>query len=195
MNPANLPLWLTEDVTWPVLWGILVIAIFGVTWFITQRMTPLLIALACGLLLIGAVVIESQVVTDREFLVNSVYQMADAVRKNDADGVASFISDELPVLKDRIHREKKLFHVDSCSVIGFRNVELLPDDRSATAANVAFSVFGSGTYTSRSLPYTGALAVSLKFKKIKGEWSISEFAYAPSNAPDKLRTYSSKSSD
>ena len=195
MNPADLPLWLTEDATWPILWGIFAIGLSGFIWFLTQRVTPLIVSLVCGLLLIGVVVVESQIITDREYLVNAVYEMADAVRNNDAKGVASFVSDDLPDLQQQIYQQKELFAVHSCNVIGFRETELLPDEKSATEANIAFSVFGSGTYTSRGWDHTGALAVNLKFKKINGQWSIYEFAYAPSNAPDKLNTYKSKSAN
>jgi hypothetical protein len=189
MEAANLPLWLTEDITWPVLWGILAIGIFAMAWFITQKITPLIFSLVCLLLLIGAVVLEYQVVTDREYLENAVYSMADAVRNNDAEGVAAFVSDELPDLKSTIHREKERFHVNGCSIIGFRESTLRPNDVNATEATIGFSVFGSGSFVSRNLDYSGPLAVDLDFRKIKGQWSIVKFSYYPTNAPNKVRSY------
>ena len=189
MNTASLPLWLTEDVTWPVLWGLLAVGIFCFTWFLSQRIAPLVVAFICLLLVVGAIIVEMQVVTDREYLVNAVYTMADSVRNNDADGVAAFISDELPDLKATIHREKEKFQVDSCSIIGFRNTDLFPNEKQATEANIGFSVFGSGSFRSRNASYTGPLSVDLKFKKINGQWSIVEFSYSPTNAPNKVRTY------
>ena len=189
MNAANLPLWLTEDVTWPVMWGILAIGIFGFAWFMTQKITPLILSLTCLLLLIGAIVIEHQVETDREYLVNAVYKMADAVRNNDADGVAAFVSDEMPNLKNAIYRDKQRFLVNTCTVMGFRNTDLIPNEKSPTDANVGFSVFGSGSFSSQHLDYTGAIAVDLKFKKLKDKWSITGFSYYPTNAPNRVHTY------
>ena len=104
-------------------------------------------------------------------------------------GVAAFISDELPDLKNTIRQEKEKFNVTSCSIIGFRKKELLPDEKNPTEANVGFSVYGAGSYISRNLNYTGALAVDLKFKKVSGEWSIVEFSYRPTNSPNISKTY------
>ena len=184
MSATNLPLWLTEDVTWPILWGVLAIGVFGFIWYVTQKTPPLILALVSLLVVVGSLVIELQVETDREKLTNAVYKMADAVRNNDADGVAAFVSDTLPELKRRIHSEKEKFTVTSCSVNGFRKKELLPNEFAATEANIGFSVYGSGAHKAQGFDYSGLLAVDLKFKKINGKWSIVKFSYYPTIAPN-----------
>lgn len=189
MSPTQLPLWLTEDVTWVVLWGVLAIGIFGFIWFVTHKIQPLILALISLLVVIGAMVVEHQVETDREYVIHAVYKMASAVRNNDADGVAAFVSDTLPALKNRIHNEKEKFSVNSCNIIGFRQKEMLPNEFAANEANIGFSVFGSGFHTTSGLEHTGAVAVDLKFKKIDGQWSIVAFSYYPTNAPDKTFSF------
>ena len=86
MSANDLPLWLTEDITWVLLWGILAIGIAGFVWFVSRKTLPLVIAILLTSLVIGAVVVDVQIESDREYLERAVFEMADSVRNNDAEG-------------------------------------------------------------------------------------------------------------
>ncbi len=184
----ELPLWLIEDVTWPVLWGLLAIGVLGTTWFVTRRFAFLVAALICVGLLVLAVVIEKRVVTDKEQLVHTIYVLAGHVQNNNAAGILQHVDDKNVALQSRIRQNMARYDFSTCNVVGFSKVQLNPPDTAPRMADVAFSVWATGSETGRIEGLiSSSVAVRLEFKKIDGQWVINRYGYvAPANAQRKI---------
>ncbi len=183
MSVGDLPLWLTEDMTWPLLWGLLLIGIFGFVWFVTQKFRFLAIALAMVCLLIAVAVVEMKYVTDREYLVESVYEMTEHVRNNNPDGILQFVRDDNTEFAERIRSRMSQYRVEGCQLIGFREVTVDPTDTPRRKAVVAFSVLGSGSMVGYSDKIQQVpVAVELEFEQIAGKWSIEAYGYRAANS-------------
>ena len=130
---------------------------------------------------------ELNVVTDKEYVVDAVYQMAEAVRTNDPDGIVQFVADENQVFANRVRREMGLYDFRSCQINGFSVVELGDEDAVPRLARVGFSVWATGNYRGRIDTLNSAIvAVELEFAKIDGNWKIQAYGYRPGNAPGNI---------
>lgn len=186
MSESNLPLWITEDITWPVLWLMLLLGALIVTWLVSGQFRFFGGALAIAGLLAALIVIEMNVETDREYLVNTVYEMAGHVENNNVDGILKFVRPENTGLVNRIRANMKRYDFDGCRLIGFNNSQMRVDTEQGTAL-IPFSVLGSGSPASMpGQPMQGAVAVNLEFSKTNGRWTIEGYGYKPSNSTQQI---------
>ncbi len=180
IETSSLPLWITEDITWPILWGILLVAILGFSWFFTRH-ASCLIALAITLTAMGTLIfVEQRTITDREYLVNAVHEMTKAVRANDVEGIIKFVHADNQQLKNRIHGEVHNLRVESCNLIGFNRKDLSLGNPSPNA-QIGFAVWGTGT-KGGSHPFSANVVVELDFEKKGGRWGMIGYRYRPSNS-------------
>ena len=180
---SNLPLWIIEDCTWPVMWGLFTVAVLGFIWFLSQRLFFLLAAIVVAGLIVATVLLEMKVVTDKEYVVNAVYQMADAVRNNDPEGIVRFVDVENQVFQNRVRQEMGQYDFRGCQVNGFSLVEVDEADAEPRIARVAFSVWASGTLRGRLETFESAMvAVELEFVKKRGRWFVQAYGYRPANS-------------
>ena len=184
---ANLPLWLTEDITWPVLWGFLVLGILGFIWFVTRQNRFLFATVGVLSLLIGLFVIEQRFVTDKEYLVHAINQMAVAVKSNDAEGIVQFVREDNEKMRNRIFRNLERYNFIACDLIGFNRTYVDPAGKSPRKALMGFSVWGSGALkghpeTFHSVP----VVVNIEFEKRGDKWTIEDYGYKPANVPGEI---------
>ncbi len=186
----KIPLWIAEDVTWAMLWGLLTIGILTVAWFGTQQFRYLIAAGGIGALLIVLLIVEASIVTDKEYLVNAVYEMADHVRNNNADGIVQFVREDNKFFAERIRRNMEEYDFRSCNLIGFSETTVEPEGSNPRTANIGFSVWASGAPAGRlDLLQTAGVAVTLEFQKNDGRWTIEAYGYRPSNSPHRIEMY------
>lgn len=184
---GNLPLWLTEDVTWPLLWGLLSLGAVGFVWFVTKQNRYLLGVLAIGGLLIGALVIEQRLVTDKEYLVSAITTMAEAVRQNDVDTIVQFVRDDNEVFKNRIRQSMKKYKFSHCNLVGFNRTDVDTADKEPREALIGFAVWATGSIVSRPDTFNSAnVRVNLEFRKTGDRWTIEGYGYQPSNDTRKM---------
>lgn len=178
---GNLPLWVTEDITWPVLWGLLAIGILGVIWFVTKQNRYLLGFLAVGALLITLAVVEHRLVTDKEYIVSAIVKMAEAVRQNDADGIVQFVRDDNEVFKNRIQQNMKRYKFSQCSLVKINRTDVDTAEQDPRKAVIGFAVWASGALRSRPDMFnTANVRVNLEFQKTGDRWTIEAYGYQPS---------------
>ena len=169
------------------MWGLLLVAVLGTFWFLSRQILLLVASLVVAALVVAAVCLELNVVTDKEYVVDAVYQMAEAVRTNDPDGIVQFVADENQVFANRVRREMGLYDFRSCQINGFSVVELGDEDAVPRLARVGFSVWATGNYRGRIDTLNSAIvAVELEFAKIDGNWKIQAYGYRPGNAPGNI---------
>lgn len=184
LSPSRLPLWITEDITWSILWGLLAIAILTVIWIGTRQYRFLTLAGVVAALLTLLLIVEATIITDKEYLINAVYEMADHVRNNNADGIVQFVRDDNKVFAERIRRNMAQYDFRSCNLIGFSETTVEPEGSNPRTAKIGFSVWASGAPAGRlDLFQSAGVAVNLEFEKNDGHWTIEAYGYRPSNSP------------
>lgn len=184
---GNLPLWLTEDITWPILWGLLALGLFFLFWFVTKQNRHLLGVLAVGGFLVTAVIVEQRFVTDKEFLVNAIVTMSDAVRENDAEAIVQFVRDDNEVFKNRIRNNMSKYKFSHCRLIGFNQTDVDQSDSQPQTAEMGFAVWATGAFANRPDSFHSAnVKVKLDFQKSNGRWTIEGYGYQPSNDTGKI---------
>lgn len=105
-------MWFTED-PWPPILLLCVAAIVLVgIWSSRQRAIWLAGAGACLLAAVGVYFIERAVVTDRERVMEKIFQLADAFTKGNRQTTLSFFSRSQPDLRDLASRALELVVVD-----------------------------------------------------------------------------------
>ena len=170
------------------MWGVLLLGITSFAWFVTRQNKLLLATLAIASLMILLVYVEHQLITDKEYLWNAVYLMAECVEENDAEGVIRFVRPDNEVFKDRIRRNMKQYEFKACTVIGFSKTELAPNENSPQTADIGFAVWATGTIAGRPETFQHVnVAVRLEFKKSNGNWYIEAYGYRPSNSPGEIK--------
>ena len=183
----KIPLWIAEDVTWSIMWGLLAIAILTVVWMGTRQYRYLLAAGGIAGLLIVLLIVEDRIVTDKEHLINAIYEMADHVRNNNPDGIVEFVRDDNKVFAQRIRQNMDEYDFRSCSLIGFSETTVEPEGSNPRKATIAFSVWASAAPAERlDLLQTAGVVVKLEFEKNDGRWTIEAYGYRPANSPHRI---------
>lgn len=173
--------WLTENPLQPVLWGILLSGIAGAFWFMLRKRALLLLAFLIFMLTIGCVITERLIVTDKEQITEAIFDMADAVKINNADGVIKYVNPTNPGLAQRIRDNMAKYRFTSCYVIGF-NEQTFTEEPADSAmfefivwANVEEAVPGGVRGESN-------VRVTLEFEKSDGQWYVKGYDYAQANS-------------
>lgn len=188
VTETNLPLWITEDITWPLMWGLLLLAIAGFSWFATKDFRMLFATLVIALLMILLVVVEQTITTDREYLIEAVYAMAVSVENNNADGVTQFVRPDNESFKNRIRRNMSQYDFRNCTVIGFSKSDLRPGPTENTIADIGFAVWATGSISGRPETFqTVNVRIQLEFKKTRGNWYIEAYGYQPANTTNDIQ--------
>ena len=184
---SSLPLWIVEDCTWPMMWGVLLLALFVFIWFLSRQFLALVAAFAVGGLLIATIFLEMSVVTDKEQVIDAVYTMAEAVTNNDPEGIVQFIDPENESFQQRVRLEMKRYEFRSCHVNGISRVEVDGPNSEPRLAKVDFAVWASASYKGRLETLQSVIvAVQLEFVKKNDRWYVQAYGYRPGNALGKI---------
>lgn len=119
MNPAYASQWpdfIAESPFHSIMLGLLGMIAFSVIWLMTRRMLFGFLTLVCLLGIIVAVVVERNLVTDREQISQTIDQLATAVRNNNGAELLQSISDQSPHVEQAARNELARFTIEYCSV-------------------------------------------------------------------------------
>ncbi|QEG22795.1 hypothetical protein [Mariniblastus fucicola] len=162
--------WFTESAFFPSCIGILLtIAFIGLA-VSSGEMLMMKIGLGIAVLTALLITTEVMIVTDREQVENSLYDMASAMGKNDLDRVFSYLDSDELIQRAKHHLRDATCH--SCNITAINEVTVDDDGQSATADFVAFASASNASFPS---PTPVQRRVKLFFKKKSDKWKIVDF--------------------
>ena len=160
--------WFTENSFFPSCLGIfLTIAFLGLAVSSGEKLM-LKIGLVIALLTALLITTEVLIVTDREQVENSLYDMASAMRKNDFDHVFEYLESDELVRRAKSNLRDATCH--SCNITAINEVTV--NDDTATAD---FAAYASASNKNFPSPTPVQRRIKLLFKKRDGNWKISDF--------------------
>ena len=160
--------WFTENSFFPSCLGIfLTIAFLGLAVSSGEKLM-LKIGLVIGLLTALLITTEVLIVTDREQVENSLYDMASAMRKNDFDHVFEYLESDELVRRAKSNLRDATCH--SCNITAINEVTVNDDTASAD-----FAAYASASNKNFPSPTPVQRRIKLLFKKRDGNWKISDF--------------------
>ena len=162
--------WFTEDAFFPACVGIMLAIVFVGLAFSSGEMSMMKLGLGVGVLTAMLVATEVFIVTDREEVENSLYEMATSLRENDFDGVYGFLATDQ--LVQRAKRQLSGATCHGCNITAINSVEVDSDGGSATADFVAFAKASNKQF---SAPTPIQRRIKLHFQRIGQKWKVSDF--------------------
>ena len=170
--------WFTEDPTTPVMLGVLAVFALGAVAFMLKKRMLVYIAVAIAIITIAVVVIESQIVTDKERIQAIVYDLSLAVENNDINGVTQFAGSNI---KARIEKEMPRYEFEVCNIMNLEPVEI--NETAPVSSIVKFQCIARGTFLREQFEGMVRRQVELKFKKEGDVWKVVNYRhYDPSNS-------------
>jgi len=162
--------WFTESAFFPSCIGIMLTIIFVGLAFSSGETIMLKVAVIIAVLVAILNVIEVYVVTNREQIENSLYDMASAMQKNDVERVLSYLDNE--DLVQRARNEIRDAKCHSCTITAINEVAIANNGQSATADFVAFARASNRSFPS---PTPVQRRIKLSFEKRGNDWKVSDF--------------------
>lgn len=135
--------WFTENSLPPLIGGSFLAIAFFLLAFLYYNKTMFKIGLLIALITATIVMIETFIVTDKEKIVQIVYDLAKAVEKNQVDQVLKHVAPSRQDARQRIQQEMPEYIFDSCRVLGIKSFELKNNQRQA---EIVFVVYASGAH-------------------------------------------------
>lgn len=143
MGPSSvsqLPDFIAESPFHAIMLGLLAIFVCGTIWLLSKRTVFLFLAIASAIGIVGAVVLERCLVTDREQIAAEVDAMAEAVRGNSPAALLRHISDRYPSVKDAARGHFSRWQIEACNLTS-RGYPAIDWSQSPPTAEVRFAVF------------------------------------------------------
>jgi ketosteroid isomerase-like protein len=162
--------WFTESAFFPSCIGVMLAIVFVGLAFSTGETIMLKAALVVALLITVLNVIEVSIVTDREQVENSLYDMASAMRQNDFEHVFEYLDREELVQRARAELRDATCH--SCNITAIKEVTVGQAGESAVADFVAFARASNKGFPS---PTPIQRRIKLSMEKRSGGWKIVDF--------------------
>ena len=168
--------WFTENSTFPMITGaMIVVALLGLAFFAREKIM-LYAALVVAALVAGTVVCEKIIVTDREEIVDCVYELANAVQSNDKAAVVAFVSRNRQDTIDRVNAEMPRYDFDSCRINGTNYFKPGPDGLGT--AEICFVVSVKVRLNPNPDPVWAQRKIILHFEKqLDGKWRIIDYSH------------------
>lgn len=168
--------WFTESPGHPITIGILLTAFAAMIWFMVRKRILLFLAVLMAIATIAIIVVERAIVTDREQITETIFDLADYVADGDADSVISHVA-EKPNFIARIRHEMKRYDINTCRLLDFneKSVEGNPVNK----AFFDFVVYANGTNVAAGFGRQASVRVALEFEKQGDEWKIVAYDYIP----------------
>lgn len=173
--------WFTENAFFPSSIGILLTITFIGLAMSSGEMLMMKIGLGIALLTALLVTTEILIVTDREQVENSLYDMASSMRQNDFDGVFEYL--DTPEL---IARAKKHLQGATCHACNITAINEVAVDDNGTSATADFAAFARASDTGHPSPVPMQQRIKLFFIKRDGDWKVSEFELSDPRSGFKL---------
>ena len=135
--------WFTESPGHPVTIGILLTAFAAMLWFMLRKRSLLFLAALLAIATLSVIIVERAIVTDREQITETIFDLADYVAAGDRDSIISHVDPDKPDFIARIRREMKRIDISTCRLLDFneKSVEGDPPNK----AFFDFVVYANGT--------------------------------------------------
>ncbi len=177
--------WLTEDPTYSIMMGLFFTGAFSAFAFMLKKRALWVLAVLSFLVMVGLVVTERMIVTDYEQIRADVFDLADAVQKNDVDKVLSYVSESMPTTRSRVRNEMPLYHFRTCRILGFNEITV---DEKAQTAKVNFVVYVDlNAMKTHQYDGSGHRRVVLEFRKEPGGWKIIDYSHSHPQSRDAVQ--------
>ncbi len=167
--------WLTEDPTYAVMTGLLVALALGCFGYMAKERILSILAVLAILLTIGVVIAERAIITDREEIESTLYDLAGYVANNRHDDILRHIDPNSEAYR-AAQQEMPKSVFKSCNIYSINELEV--DDSSSPPSAVSdFVATGSGTAAAIGEGW-GRRAVTLHWKKFPdGSWKIVRYSH------------------
>jgi hypothetical protein len=172
--------WLFEQPLIIVVLGLLLILGLGAAWSATGRKELLLAMGAALAVLIGGLVMERLIITDREAIDATLEQIASDVQSNNRSALLRHIYSGAPRLKQKAEAELPNYEFTECRItkIFTRDIDTLAEPRSAI---VEFNILASGNFTYEGVSFSDTNIprwVKLHLVREKdGRWTVQEYEH------------------
>lgn len=162
--------WFTESAFFPSCIGVMLAIVFVGLAFSSGETIMLKFAVAIALLVAVLNVIEVSIVTSREQVENSLYDMASAMRDNDFERVFEYLDSEELVQRARSELRDATCH--SCNITAINEVSVENDGRTGVAEFVAFARASNKQFPS---PTPLQRRIKLSLRRQNSTWKIVDF--------------------
>lgn len=162
--------WFTESAFFPSCIGVMLAIVFVGLAFSSGETVMLKWAVVIALLVAALNIIEVSIVTNREQVENSLYDMASAMRKNDFEHVYGYLDREDLVRRARSQLRDATCH--SCNITAINEVLIEKDGTAASADFVAFARASDKSFPS---PTPLQRRIKLFFEKRGDTWKVVDF--------------------
>ena len=130
--------WFTEDPTWPIMLGVFAIGVFGFLAYATSKKLFAILTVIALFATIGVVVAERYIVTDKEQLRYTLFDLASFVANNRHDDILRHIDPDVPAY-ERAKNELPNYDFKSCSISGINYISI--GESHPPRAKIDFVVF------------------------------------------------------
>jgi hypothetical protein len=160
----------TEDPTFVIICGTIISLAFLIALIQTGRAFFIAwLVLALGIM-VGLVLVERAIVTDREKIEVTLAEGADAVSKNDVAGALKLIASSQPKVAQLVQSNMKQFKFSEAYVIT-KNIELEKiNPPSHATAVITCKIAAEGKY-----PYSGPIKLQLNFVREGEKWLVEDY--------------------
>lgn len=176
--------WLTEDPFWVII-GLVFVAVCSI--ILAFNGGGKIFGIAAGAFVACAIatfIIEQSIETDREAVTAAVYNLADAVERNDLDDAISFLDPDQEQVIQRVRAEMPTYEFRGCNVSAFRGLTINEDGTALVDFVVTVSV------NARRMGYDVPVArreVVLKFRQTAAGWKVYDYRhFDPADRPRQL---------
>ena len=146
-------------------------------WFQTRQKAAAAAAVACALLIPVAWFVASRWETDREQIERLVYEIADAVERNDVETAVSIIGD--PALQSRARVELNNYTFEMAAVNKIRSIDVI-EGTFPTEADVDMSVKVDVSHNRGSFRNVRVLRrLLLRLEKSNDDWVVTDYRHMP----------------
>ncbi len=172
--------WLTENAFHPMMIGLLSAISFGIAWYFYGKRVLLFITLLIIALTIGIVVTEQMIVTDREQLTSDIFDVAEALERDDVDGVLAFISESNPALRQEVKDRMPLIEFEFVGISSLKEPEIDLESKPPVAklkfvTRVDANAMRDPRFSAQG---SGVSSVTLNYQKDNdGNWRITNYGY------------------
>lgn len=156
--------------------GLAIESMLLIVYLQTRRTVLLGAILAVAAIVAGGVLVERVVVTDREAIERTVYELAASIEADDVQAVLTFISPQAKRTKRDAKREMDRYAIELARIISPLQIEFLRQTSPPTA-RAEFRAIVKAAEGRSGFGGTGRLDFVLTFSKEDGRWLLLGYAY------------------
>ena len=170
--------WIFEDPVPAMIVGGLTAAILGGGWIQTGRKSLLYVMIVVILLTVALVVVERVVVTPREQVKDTLFEIARLVAENDIEAASSYAYSGAPQIRQAAIAELSLYQFQSVDIKRNLKIKVEPD-RDPPRATADFNVVVTmgtrdGFISERRIPRYVEITM---YREADGQWRVADYAH------------------